>query len=209
MIERPAKLSPLATLVVWGSSELSLGEKVVWFRDWCLDRGGADGAYASARALSEGLGGNLTPGSVDTIRSRLMRFGLQLAFRRLEGRNPGRICTLPDKLSRPRTGREAVRFCGLLDEHLRLLQRGPELSTAVETSKPDISTQVKTSQAGGPSGGVGGVSSHPLSETQLPSPLSAGQEKGAGSHEPEAENRGAGPSHASESVTAILRRRQA
>lgn len=209
MYDRPSKLSPLATLVVWGARRLTLGEKVVWYRDWSLDRGDPDGAYASAQALSDSLGGNLTSGSVDTVRSRLVRLGLQQAFRRKEGRNPGRICLLPDGCARPRSGREAIQFCTLLDDHILAVERGPQ-AAEVSTHVDSLLNSGSDRKAGGLSGGVGGAPFSKLVENQLPSAVREERtEKGVGSHEPMTEKRGRTPGSGPEHVGDVLRRRKA
>jgi hypothetical protein len=197
---RPAKLTPPTVLVIWGARELTLAEKVVWYRDWSLDDGkGPNGCYAAPSALAKGLGDSLTAGSVSTIRQRLKRLGLHLAVDRGPGANCGWIATVPAEY-RARTAREAATLALGLDQHIRNHDRGlvavepeastPRPATANETSTPSpVESQFHGEQNGASmrsgrhSGGVGGASfSVPVRQAQLPSRV---REKGVSADAPE------------------------
>ena len=120
MPERPAKLPPSATLVVWGSRVLTLGEKVVWYHDWALDQGGADGAYASHRGIAARLGDSVTEATVSRVRQRLKRLTLHEPLRRPDARNLGWVATLPRHCV-PRTHHEAAALAPALDAYLASL----------------------------------------------------------------------------------------
>lgn len=123
MTDRPKKLNPPAVLVIWASRELTLAEKVVWYRDWSLDHKGPDGCYAGPAGLSAGLGGSLTPGTVSTLRQRLKRLGLHLAIDRGPGANVGWVSIVPPGCE-AHASRDAAAIALRLDAHIRAHDRG-------------------------------------------------------------------------------------
>lgn len=192
---RPARVGQPSVLVIWATSGLTLAEKVVWYRDWSLDRGGADGCYASAKSLSASLGGSVSPGSVETIRQRLKRLGLHQSVTRTEGRQVGWIATLPAEC-RALNVREAADRALVLDRYIEQCDHWKTLGGS-RTHVPDKQNSGSTSLAPAASGGVGGVPSPELSETQLPSqPTSS--EKGVRSRERKQEKGGTDPTHVGE-----------
>lgn len=128
MTDRPPKLSPLALLVVWGARTLTLGEKVVWYHDWALDQGGADGSYISHESMEARLGGSLTGSTVSKVRQRLKRLTLHEPLRRRDARNLGWVSTLPHQCI-PRTYREAPAMAAALDEYLAKMVAWSEQGT--------------------------------------------------------------------------------
>lgn len=211
MNERPAKLATLSVLVVWASRQLTLGEKVVWYRDWTLDRGDADGCYASAAGLSESLGGSVTPRSVEVFRTRLKLLGLHQAHRRPEGRNTGWIATLPADCARPRTAKEAMAMARILDAHIERLDAGPVLTpTPVVVERNGGCGQTPAVIAQAPSGGLGGTSLLEGSETPLPSVVTEGEEKEKQKGEVRShqdEKRGGDPTSIGDAAASYLKRR--
>lgn len=118
MTDRPRKLSPICTLVVWGARGLTLGEKVVWYHDWALDQGGADGSYISHKSMAERVGESLTAATVERARQRLKRLGLHQPLRRVDARNVGWVSTLPATCIATKPG-DAPRLAVLLDQHIK------------------------------------------------------------------------------------------
>ena len=127
---RPApRLLISATFVVWASDTdrggLTLGEKVVWYHTWIMDRGGPDACYMSDRSMAARLG--LKDRTVQQLRYRLRKLGLLRSFSRDEGTNEGWVAILPAACmpSSPRaTGKEAEVLAHLLDRHLCELDPG-------------------------------------------------------------------------------------
>src|SRR5207302_1811782 len=79
MSDQMEKLRFSATFVVWASRMLTLGEKVVWYHHWALDRsrpGGSNGdhCYISAASMAERLG--LSPYTIEEYRSSLVKMNL-------------------------------------------------------------------------------------------------------------------------------------
>jgi hypothetical protein len=185
-------------LVVWGSTLLTLGQKVVWYRDWTLDMGGPDGCYASPQSLSAGLGGSLTPGTIETTRQLLKRLGLHYPIdrRRLDREvtnQMGWVATLPAECY-ARHAKEAAVQSRRLDAYLEGLDVWKERmsrSHVLDDQKLD-STRVEPEfyrdNRRSVRGGRGGLSSKELCETQLPSG-DTDQEKGDRSSERNYEKR--------------------
>lgn len=191
MSERPRKLTPPSALVVWGCHRLTLGEKVVWYRDWSLDSGGPDGCYASPRGLSRGLGGSLTASSVATIRQRLKRLGLHVPIDRgHDADNLGWVSTLPAQCV-ARSARDASVLAAVLDEHIDRLEAGPTRVPDTSPSKPGFSTPPNLHTMEGAAaleGGKGGHFSVVDGEMPLPSVVTEPQkQKGVGANAPKGE----------------------
>lgn len=171
--DRPRKLTPPSVLVIWAAHELTIHEKVVWYRDWSLDQW-PNGSYAGPKALAASLGDSVKPESVAAIRRRLKRLGLYYAIDRGEGANVGWVATLPADY-RARTSREAAGLAVLLDKYVVAFDRGlvPAPSTkeqppGVATDTPPVSRGAGV-QAAALSGGLGAHFSVSQSEAQLPS----------------------------------------
>ena len=183
-MSRPRKLNTPTLLVLWGARALTLAEKVVCYRDWSLDQEGLDGCYAGPTALSAGLGGSLTPGTVSTLRQRLKRLGLHHAIDRGPGANVGWVTIVPPEFI-ARSARDAAALCPLLDEYIKKHDAGLTLEGGSGAPVP-LEPQFQGSQNTGsvPAatalGGVGGASaSVPVRQAQL---TSAFREKRVGAH---------------------------
>lgn len=173
---RPQKLPACALLVVWGSRLLTLAEKVVWYHDWVLDQGGADGCYASHDAMERRLGGSVKAGTISRIRQRLKRLTLHEPLRRRDARNLGWVSSLPRECV-PRSHHDAPGLSAALDRYLERLAAWRERSNDDERDGPDeldARVQPRRTPVSGPGaaalGGRGeGVASASQSEAQLPS----------------------------------------
>lgn len=189
MPDRPAKLSPLALLVVWGAKTLTLGEKVVWYHDWTLDQGREDGSYISHSSMSARLGGSLTAATVSKIRQRLKRLTLHEPLRRRDARNLGWVSTLPRQCV-PRTYHEAAALGAVLDTYLRQLTAWSERDGPDGTKEADPTVQDEQTPRSSSAADLGGrgedVAFDRMRETQLPSAV---REKRVGAHAPETEKR--------------------
>lgn len=186
MSERPAKLPPSAILVVWGARQLTLTEKVVWYHDWALDQGGADGSYISVRSMSLRLGGSLAPHTIEQARGRLKRLGLHEALQRRDARNRGWVATLPAQCVAHRA-KDGATCAVLLDTYITAREAWLEQRLGVGESDGQPLVRATASGAGSAAalvGGLGGSLLESVSETQLPSTVSQRQ-KGVGSPEPE------------------------
>jgi len=208
MSERREKLRFGATFVVWAARMLTLGEKVVWYHHWALDRSrpgqsNGDHCYMSAASMAERLG--LSPYTVEEYRSHLVHMGLMESFRRQGATNRGWVALLPDRCH-PRTeevaGPEGVRLAGALDEHIGarldwLVQQGKWPAKEVSERRTAASRSHIRRRAGAPSdsghvaraAALGGRGEHPTSasvrETQLPPAV---REDGVGARALEAED---------------------
>lgn len=192
MTDRPRKLSPICTLVVWGAHDLTLGEAVVWYHDWALDQGGPDGAYISHKSMEARLGGKLTAATISKVRQRLKSLGLHQSLTRQDARNVGWVSILPPQCQ-PHTYRDVPVMATTLDQYLRGLaewrERGRDGPSGWDATVqqdglhgPSRRTPETTSEAAALVGGQGGSLLDSVGETQLPSSV---REKGIGSHEPE------------------------
>lgn len=116
--ERPRRLPASATLVVWGARRLFLTEKVVWYHDWLMDYlEGPDGSYMSAKSMSERLGQDVSPRTVEQARWFLGKHGLYFAFKREGSHQMGRVCTLPEECT-ARSNKAAPAMALILDRRL-------------------------------------------------------------------------------------------
>lgn len=188
MADRPAKLSPLALLVVWGARTLTLGEKVVWYHDWTLDQGREDGSYISHESMAARLGGSLTSATVSKIRQRLKRLTLHEPLRRRDARNLGWVSTLPRHCV-PRTYHEAPALAAVLDAYLTSLTAWSERDGPDGIKEGDPTVQGgRTPQSKPEAAALGGrgetSASLSVRQAQLPP---AFREKGDGAHAPKPE----------------------
>lgn len=185
MNERPRKLTPICTLVVWGARDLTLGEAVVWYHDWALDQGGADGSYISHESLSQRLGGKLTAATISKVRQRLKRLTLHQTLPRRDARNVGWVATLPLHCQ-PHNYRDVPTMATALDQYLRGLvewqDRGRDGPDSLDPRVQTAQTPRSTGRAAALGGRGGDSLLASRGETQLPSDF---REKGVGAHAPE------------------------
>lgn len=186
--ERPAKLPPSALLVIWGCPALTLGEAVVWYHDWTLDQGGADGSYISHASLADRLGGKLKTATVSKIRQRLKSLTLHEALHRRDARNLGWVSTLPRQFI-PHTYREASGLAVALAGHLRSLAVWRDGPQSPDSLDPRVQTDEtpESNLAAAALGGRGEVSSRSsVAESQFSSVVMESKaEKGVGAKAPE------------------------
>lgn len=200
--EGPQKLTFSATFVIWASNELTAAEKIVWFHDWALDRGGPDAAFMSTQSLAQRIA--MEPKTVEQYRGRLRRLGLHESLHRRDARNLGWVATLPPECV-PRgsaiAGKEAVRLAGLLDSHIRArdarLKQGSESDRhehleQTQIRPSDRDRQVSRSLRGADRDALGGggarATSGVSSEAQLQLGVTErGTENGVGAPAPKPE----------------------
>lgn len=122
MSDRSPRLPFAATLVLRGSTVLTLAEKIVWLEDHAFDRG-PEGAYVSASSVAARWGGSLAPRTIENARTRLKLLGLHERIARPGARNAfGWVSTLPHACIphgiRP-TQAEVDRLVLILDDAIR------------------------------------------------------------------------------------------
>jgi hypothetical protein len=211
-----AKLRFSSTFVVWACRMLRMGEKVVWYHHWALDRSpvgksNGDHCYISPVSMGERLG--VSTWTIEEYRAGLRKLGLLTGFRRAGMTNMGWVASLPYDCI-PQTeeiaGPGAVKFAIALDLHLKqriewLCQKDPpgwkseDLSDRIRIAdrtlvrqrtggKSDAST-LRVSGRG--VRGEGTPASEALIEDQLPPAVKG--EDGVGAFAPESEDGGREP----------------
>lgn len=113
----PQRLPKRCLLTVFNCPALTIGERIVWWRDWDLDLT-AKRTYASPEHLSQFMAGYMKPKAVLQARGRLKRVGLHASERRKGYTNLVWVSTLP------------AEFIGRDDKHAASL--GASLSAFIE-----------------------------------------------------------------------------
>lgn len=94
--DRTPKLPLVATLVIWGSLELTDSEKIVWYHTWLLDSVPVDGCYQAARSMGQRTGRSQK--TIEDARSSLSAMELIDSFPRPGTVQPGWFAKLPASL---------------------------------------------------------------------------------------------------------------
>lgn len=189
MTTRPARLPMSHTFVVWASRPdrggLTLGEKVIWYQSWALDRG-PEGCYMGAASLAERLGMEVR--SVEQLRYRLRKLGLLASFARPGARQPGWVALLPGSCcptSPQAAGKEAARLAEELDRYL--LTRDPDRNAHCSASATAIAPRpaARVAALGGEGGGA-----PPSLQNEVPLlPAVTKKEDGVGAYAPKRKER--------------------